>query len=160
MASSGTNECTAFEDAEGRLCLNCRNQHRLPGGGNHRAVAWSHDGGLTFSPVVHDAALLEPVCQASSYRWADERAERDLVLFSNPASRTRDHMTVRLSHDGGQTWPLARLLHAGPAAYSDLCVTQQRQICCLYERGCEGPYEAISLARFSLEWLEAPSSPS
>lgn len=159
IVSPGTNECTAFEDAQGRLCVNCRNQYWLAEGGNYRAVAWSHDGGLTFSPAVHDAALLEPICQASIYRWADERGGRDLVLFSNPASRTRDHMTVRLSRDGGQTWPLARLLHAGPAAYSDLCITHEGQICCLYERGRGGPYEAISLARFSFEWLSAGSGP-
>jgi sialidase-1 len=75
------------------------------------------------------------------------------VLFSNPASRTRDHLTVRLSYDEGQTWPLAHLLHGGPAAYSDLCVTGEGWILCLYERGHEGPYETISLARFNLEWL-------
>ena len=160
IVSPGTNECTAFEDAAGRLCLNCRNQHRLTEGGNYRAVAWSQDGGLTFSPVVHDAALLEPVCQASVCRWVDGRDGRDLVLFSNPASRTRDHLTVRLSVDGGQTWPLGRLLHAGPAAYSDLCVTDKGQILCLYERGHESPYEAISLARFGLEWLSDGSGAS
>jgi hypothetical protein len=26
-------------------------------------------------------------------------------------------------------------------------------ICCLYERGYEGPYETVTLARFNLEWL-------
>jgi len=157
VASPGTNECTAFEDAQGLLCLNCRTQCRLVEGGNYRAVAWSQDGGLSFSPVVHDAALLEPICQASVYRWVDESRNRDIVLFSNPASRSRDHLTVRLSCDGGRTWPHARLLHAGPAAYSDLCVTGEGQVCCLYERGRGGPYETISLARFGLEWLTAGS---
>jgi sialidase-1 len=153
IASAGTNECTAFEGEEGRLCLNCRNQARLAEGGNYRAVTWSSHGGLTFSPVVHDAALLEPVCQASTCRLDEVGCGRSRVLFSNPASRTRDHLTVRLSYDEGQTWPLARVLHAGPAAYSDLCVTGEGWILCLYECGSEGPYEAISLARFNLEWL-------
>jgi sialidase-1 len=153
VASPGTNECTAFEGAAGWLCLNSRNQAQLSEGGNYRAVAWSGDGGLTFSPGVHDAALLEPVCQASTCRLDEAGVGRSRVLFSNPASRIRDHLTVRLSYDQGQTWPLARLLHAGPAAYSDLCVTGEGRICCLYERGREGPYEALSLARFSLEWL-------
>jgi len=153
VASPGTNECTAFEDAQGRLCLNCRNQYYLLEPGNYRAVAWSSDGGLTFTPVVHDAALLEPVCQASTCRLDVVGSGSSRVLFSNPASRTRDRLTVRLSYDEGQTWPLARLLHAGPSAYSDLCVTGEGWILCLYERGREGPYETISLARFNLEWL-------
>ena len=153
-AEEGTNESAAFETADGWLYLNCRNKHRLAEGGNYRAVAWSRDGGTNFAPIVHDAALLEPVCQASVCRFTTAaQQDRNRVLFSNPASRTRDHLTVQLSYDEGRTWPVSRQLHAGPAAYSDLCVTQDLSICCLYERGAETPYERISLARFNLAWL-------
>lgn len=151
----GTNESTVLETSDGWLYLNCRNKYSLPEGGNFRAVAWSRDGGETFAPVVHDAALPEPICQASVCRFTSAAQEgRDRVLFANPASRTRDHMTVRLSYDECRTWPVAKELHAGPSAYSDLCVAPDMAICCLYERGDEGPYERITLARFSLEWLE------
>ncbi len=153
-ADEGTNESAAFETVDGWLYLNCRNKHRLAEGGNYRAVAWSRDGGTSFTPIIHDAALLEPICQAGVCRFTTADKEgRNRVLFANPASRTRDHLTVRLSYDEGRTWPVSRLLHAGPAAYSDLCVTQDLSICCLYERGAEMPYERISLARFDLEWL-------
>jgi sialidase-1 len=142
------------ETVDGWLYLNCRNKYRLPEGGNARAIAWSADGGETFAPIVHDAALPEPVCQASACRFTDqERHGRNRVLFSNPASHTRDHLTVRLSYDECRTWPVSRVLHAGPAAYSDLCVARDMTICCLYERGREGPYESVTLARFNLEWL-------
>ncbi len=153
-ADEGTNESAAFETVDGWLYLNCRNKHRLAEGGNYRAVAWSRDGGTSFAPIIHDAALLEPICQASVCRFTTAaQQDRNRVLFSNPASRTRDHLTVRMSYDEGRTWPISRLLHAGPAAYSDLCVTQDLSICCLYERGAETPYERISLARFNLAWL-------
>ena len=150
----GTNESTVVEMADGWLYLNCRNKYQLPEGGNFRAIAWSGDGGESFSPVVHDAALPEPICQASVCRFTDETQHgRNRVLFSNPASRTRDHMTVRLSYDECRTWPVAKELHAGPAAYSDLCVAPDMNICCLYERGAGGAYETITFARFNLEWL-------
>ncbi len=152
----GTNESQAFETVDGWLHLNCRNKYLLDGGGNYRAVGWSRDGGESFAPIVHDAALPEPICQAAVCRFtttADH--DRNRVLFSNPASRTRDHLTVRLSYDEGRTWPVSRLLHPGPAAYSDLCVAQDMRICCLYERGREGPYERITLARFNVAWLTA-----
>jgi sialidase-1 len=150
----GTNESTAVETVDGWLYLNCRNKYRLPEGGNHRAVGWSNDGGNTFAPILHDAALLEPICQAGVCRFTMAQAHgRNRVLFSNPSSRTRDHLTVRLSYDECRTWPVSRLLHAGPAAYSDLCIAPDMSICCLYERGNEGPYEKISLARFNLAWL-------
>ena len=62
-------------------------------------------------------------------------------------------MTVRLSLDEGKTWPAAKVLHAGPSAYSDLAVLPDGTICCLYEAGKKSPYETITLARFPLEWL-------
>ena len=153
-ADEGTNESTIVETGGGLLCLNCRNKVRLPGGGNYRAIAWSHDDGQTFSPIVHDSALPEPVCQASLCRFtAQENHDRNRVLFTNPASRTRDHLTVRLSYDECRTWPVSRVLHAGPAAYSDLCIAPDMSVCCLYERGEQGPYERLTFAQFNLAWL-------
>ena len=157
-AGEGTNESTAVETAAGWLYLNSRNKRNkftLPADGRyHRAISWSRDGGESFAPVVHDAALLEPACQASVCRFTDAATHgRNRVLFSGPASQTRDHMTVRLSTDECRTWPLSRLLHRGPAAYSDLCVAPDMSICCLYERGVADPYENIAFARFNLEWL-------
>jgi sialidase-1 len=61
-------------------------------------------------------------------------------------------MTVRLSLDEGKTWPVAKLLYAGPIASSDLVVLPDGTIC-LYEARKKGPYETITLARFRLEWL-------
>jgi sialidase-1 len=62
-------------------------------------------------------------------------------------------MTVRISYDDGQTWPVAKVLHAGPAAYSCLTVLSDETAACLYERGEQKPYEKITFARFNLEWL-------
>ena len=154
ITDEGANECTALE-VEGGLYLNCRNKHTLPEGGNYRAVAWSMDRGESFAPIVHDAALPEPNCQAGTTRFSGPTdSDRNRVLFSNPAARGRHHMTVRLSYDECRTWPASRLLHGEAAAYSDLCVTHDMSICCLYERGENDlPYAKITLARFNIEWL-------
>ena len=78
------------------------------------------------------------------------------VLFSNPASRTdRVDLTVRLSSDSGKTWPVSRLLNAGPSAYSNLAVLPDGSIACLYERGKSMPYETITFSRFTMDWLLA-----
>jgi sialidase-1 len=75
------------------------------------------------------------------------------ILLANAASANhRVKMTVRLSLDDGKTWPVAKLLHAGPTAYSDLAVLPEGTICRLYEAGKKSPYETITLARFPLEW--------
>ena len=75
------------------------------------------------------------------------------VLFANPASTARERLTVRLSTDECHSWSAGKLLHAGPAAYSDLAVLGDGTICCLYERGEASPYETLTLARFDLDWL-------
>ena len=67
----------------------------------------------------------------------------------------RDHLTVRLSDDGGRTWRSARVLREGPAAYSALALLPDGSLGCLYERGDNAliPYERITMATFSLGWL-------
>ena len=146
-----TNESTLAELADGSLLHNMRSYHKQ----NRRAVATSKDGGLTWSPVKLDDALIEPVCQASLLRctWPEDGG-RSRLLFSNPASLKREQMTVRLSYDEGATWPVSKLIYGGPAAYSCLAILPDKSIACLFERGKKNSYETISLARFPLNWLE------
>lgn len=148
VAGANTNECQVIERSDGSLLLNMRSYHKK----NRRAVAASKDGGLSWSPVTLDDALVEPVCQASLLRYPEGK-EKGWTLFSNPASTKREKMTVRLSHDDGATWPVQRLLYAGPSAYSCLTVLPDRTIGCLYERGAKSPYEKITFAHFTLAWL-------
>lgn len=150
-AGEKTNESAVAELRDGALLLNARSYH----GRNRRAIAYSRDGGLNWGEVQLDEALVEPVCQASLVRAAPPgRKSGGLLLFSNPAGTTRVRMTVRLSRDDGKTWPVFRVVHAGPAAYSSLAVLRDRTIGLLYERGDERPYERVTFARFPLAWLE------
>lgn len=140
------NESQAVELADGSVMLNMRTYM----GNNRRLVAVSKDGGETFSPRVEDPALIEPVCQASILRLPGPGGG---ILFCNPASLRRERMTVRLSRDEGKTWPVAKVLHPGPAAYSCLTVLPTGEVGCLYERGDKSPYETITFARFPRAWL-------
>ncbi|MBL7040081.1 MAG: exo-alpha-sialidase [Pirellulaceae bacterium] len=142
-----TNESTVVELADGRLLENMRSYH----GKNRRAVATSDDGGQTWSKVTLDETLIEPVCQANVLRHTfPGDTEKSRILFSNPASTARVMMTVRTSCDEGQTWPVAKLIHAGSAAYSCMTVLPDKSIGLFYER--DG-YKRITFARFDLEWL-------
>lgn len=134
-----TNECAVAELADGSVYINMRSYH----GRNRRASAWSRDGGMTWSPIEIDEALVEPVCQGSLI----EDGQGGL-LFSNPASTKREQLTIHASKDGGRSWTIQRQLHPGPAAYSDLAVTKDGTVLCLYESGDEKSYERITLARY------------
>jgi hypothetical protein len=140
------NECQAVELTDGAVMLNMRTYM----GNNRRLVAVSNDGGATFTAPVEDKALIEPVCQASILRLPGPGGG---IAFSNPASLKRENMTVRLSRDDGKTWPAARVLHPGPAAYSCLVALPSGEVGCLYERGEKNAYETITFARFTRDWL-------
>jgi sialidase-1 len=150
VREEGTNECAALELPGGNVYLNCRDQAKR----GRRCVAGSRDGGLTFPEHRFDDTLIEPACQGSLATLADGRA-----LFCNPASATRDTLTIRLSDDHCHSWRLGRILEPGPAAYSDLAVTSgsdgHETVWCLYERGTDSPYERLTLASFDPAWLAA-----
>jgi sialidase-1 len=150
IADDMTNESAVVELHDGSLLLNMRSYQ----GRNRRDIAHSRDGGLTWSKAEPDPALIEPVCQASLIRAVRTGKKSDSrLLFSNPADRKRVRMTVRLSSDDGKTWPVAKVLHEGPAAYSSLSVLRDRTIGIVYERGDKSAYERITFARFPLAWL-------
>ena len=138
------NECQVVERPDGSLALNMRSYRAS----HRRLISISSDRGLTWSAPTDDSALIDPVCQAGLIRLPD-----GAWLFTNPASLKRENLTVRLSPDQGASWPTARTLHAGPAAYSSPAALPNGNLACLYERGDQGPYETLTLARFNREWL-------
>jgi sialidase-1 len=151
-SDAGTNESQVVELADGRLMLNMRNHPAKPA--NFRMVATSSDAGRTLSQARVDRTLIEPPAQASLLRLStDTTHDRDRLLFANPASAKRERLTVRVSYDEGATWPMSRVVHEGPAAYSSLVVLPDLSIGLLFERGDRSPYEKITFSRFTLEWL-------
>lgn len=148
----GTNESVAVETVDNLVYINCRNTRN--NGKTHRAYAWSDNGGESFSKTEWASELIEPICQASMVRLSTEESHgKNRVLFSNPASLRRERLTVRVSYDECKSWNAGRIVHFGPAAYSDLCVLPDGTIGCFYERGAYNPYEKLTFARFNLEWL-------
>merc|ERR1719345_469745 len=106
-------ESTLADLGNGEVLLNMRHTREKQLG---RAVARSHDGGLTWTNITYDKALLGPVCQASLASIGKS------VFFSNPAdTHARDKLTVRRSDDGGRTWVGSLLIQSGRSAgYSSL----------------------------------------
>jgi sialidase-1 len=144
------NECQVAELSDGRLMLNMRSYR----GKKQRAVSISEDGGVTWTKPKDNPTLVESVCQASllRYSFADGKKTRSRLLFTNPATPSgRHHMTVRLSEDEGQTWPVSRLIYAGSAAYSCLTVLPNGEVGLIFERD---NYSKLSFLRFSIDDLK------
>ena len=64
---------------------------------------------------------------------------------------TKGRSHVIYSDDHGKTWKPEQ--GTDYAIYSNLAVLSDGSIACLYERGAQQPYERITFARFTLDWL-------
>jgi sialidase-1 len=155
------NESQVVELAGGRLMLNMRSQSFSDvERSGYRSISFSDDGGASWSPPQFDKHLGDPQVQASLVRYSlAGREGRNRLLFSNPSPAIRSgrgervRMTVRLSYDEGESWPVSKVIHPGPAAYSCLCRMPDGAVGLLYEGGTESAYESLCLATFSLRWL-------
>jgi len=160
-------ETLAVELSDGRVLCNIRSEAQA----NRRLIAISPDGTSNWSTPVFDQALLEPVCMASLLRLKHRgTAGATLFLFANPDNleneltpaggtlhHDRKRLTVKLSTDECQRWPVARILEAGPAGYSDLAEAADGTILCIYECGMIDRMtdtHYLMVARFDLAWVE------
>lgn len=160
------NETVAVELKDGSVMLNVRSESKP----HRRIIVTSPDGATGWSQPRFDEALLEPICMAGLVRY--DHGGESLLIFSNPhnleggregepepgKSRARKNLSIKLSRDEGQTWPVNKLLEDGPSAYSDLAVTRDGTILCFYGAGSKLSFagSALRLARFNLEWLTRP----
>jgi len=157
------NETVAIELNDGSVMLNVRSESKA----HRRLVTTSKDGATGWSRPKFDAALLEPICMGGIVRY--NQGGQSLILFSNPhnldkekgkaepgQSRDRKNVSVKISRDEGQTWPVNKLIENGPSMYSDIAVTPSGAILCFYGRGTKPGFAGVglTLARFNLEWLE------
>ena len=154
----GHGECTVVERSDGSLLMNMRTG--APGlyGIGYRTVSISTDDGATWSKPVLDKNLPGPGCQASMIRLNEKE-----ILFLNPAVHrrggfsiwSRRNLTLRLSRDDGKTWPNSRVLNKELAGYSDMAVTKEGKILCVFENGKRDYCEKISIVQVDRAWLAA-----
>jgi sialidase-1 len=143
----GTDESHNVELKDGIILQNMRN-------GKTRAVAQSNDGGASFGPVSHDAALVDPSCNAGITHYRNGKT--DVLLFTNAASTKRENLMVKASYDEGLTWSLERTINPGPSSYSTVIPLRDGSIGVLYERGDTYAAERITFARFNFDWIAQP----
>lgn len=163
------NETVAVELEDGSVMLNVRSESKA----HRRLVTVSKDGATGWRKPRFNEALLEPICMGGIVRYSTtSNGGKNRILFSNPhnlskakgkeepgKSRDRKNVSVKLSYDEGQTWPVNKSVEEGPSMYSDIAVTQSGDILCFYGASGQGSGlhhfagGRLTLARFNLEWL-------
>ncbi len=159
--ANGTGEATIAELADGTLYYNSR-RHWAPEGENPRRrwTALSHDGGATWKDLKFCEILPDGPqntnygCMAGLTRLPIKG--RDVLIYSNCDSpNARNHGTVWASFDGGQSWPIKRLVFPGAFAYSSATSgrpgTPSEGWVYVHFEG--GPKGGSTVARFNLSWV-------
>lgn len=148
-------ETMAVQLEDGRVMLNIRHS----GDSHRRGVSYSLDGISGWTVPVLDEELYEPVCMASIIRVYDKG--RPALLFSNPDTRhapkpPRKNLTIKLSYDDGQSWPIQQVIDTSFAGYSDLAVDKDGNVYCLYETNTVGKgwNYSLVLKRFTVDWIK------
>lgn len=159
-------ETVAVQLSDGRVLFNIRSE----GKENRRLVSTSADGAQGWTEPRFDQALLEPVCMGSIIKLNAKSPQGvNYILFANPdnlendliapgghLAHDRKRLTVKLSPDDCRSWSVSRVLEAGPSAYSDLAVTPNGTVLCVYENGMLDRMtdtRYITVARFDLDWV-------
>lgn len=149
----GSNESMAVEITGDRLMMNSRNQK---GDIRARIVSVSSDGGSTWDTTFFDNNLIDPVCQGSIIDAGIKKGRQILAFCNNADQNKRNNLTLRISYDEGETWPLAFPVYSGTytdkpnfafSAYSDLVVLNRKQIGVLFEKD---NYSSITFSR--IKW--------
>ena len=159
-------ETAVVELSGGRVLFNIRSESKK----NRRLISISPDGVHDWSPPQFDDALLEPVCFGSILKLRQPTAQgTNMILFANPdnlenelippggrLAHDRKQLTVKMSRDDCQTWPVSKVLESGPSGYSDLAEASDGTILCIYECGmithmCDP--KTLTLVRFDTAWL-------
>ena len=158
-ATTAGDEAKVVELENGDILMSIRN----PSKGN-RIFCKSTDRGQTWGKAYFETELKDPACNGDIIRYSystDEGSEgKSRLLHSLPESTTtRENVTIYLSEDDGETWPIKKRLVDGYSAYSSLTVLSDGTIGALVEEGkwdSDLPGEdgfQLVFYRFTMDWL-------
>lgn len=158
-ATTVGDEAKVVELEDGDILMSIRN----PSKGN-RIFCKSTDRGQTWGKAYFETELKDLACNGDIIRYSystDEGSEgKSRLLHSLPESTTtRENVTVYLSEDDGETWPIKKRLVDGYSAYSSLTVLPDGTIGALVEEGKwdsnlpgEDGFQLV-FYRFTMDWL-------
>ena len=151
----GSSEPGLLEVKGGRIYYNARTHVRE----GNIFVGQSLDGGESWVEAKEDDELFDGPPDVYGCKGALAKFQyngQEVLLFSAPGQRDkRDDITIRASLDGGETWPVSRLVKEGPGNYTWLAVGRKGT-------PSEGFIYLLSnkdwMARFNFAWVMEPGT--
>ena len=160
---AGMNESRLMELENRRFYVNAR---WAMGGLAYRMVSTSLDSTLDkWSTPIQETQLPKSVTvDAGMIRLThSSKYNKSRILWSKSndfierpgahAHTYRNSMTVFMSYDEAQTWPLRKLIDPGWANYCDLAALEDKTILLLWAKGTSFEQQKVVCSRFNVEWL-------
>ena len=149
-ASTSGDEAKVTELVDGSILMSIR----------HAGNRWyniSEDGGETWQPTTSTwYDITAPACNGDMIRYTSENQghDKNRLLHSVPYGNSRTDVTVYVSYDEGETWPVKKCIVPYSSAYSSLCILPDGTIGLYVEEAYAGAsgYSTV-FYNFSLEWL-------
>ena len=146
----GTSEPGLLELHDGRIYYNARTHVRE----GNKLVGRSVDCGESWVDSREDDELFDGPPDVYGCKGAlalFTHGGREVMIFSSPGRRDkRDDITIRASFDGGESWPVSRLVREGPGNYTWLAAGRK-------DTPSAGFIYLLSnkdwMARFNVSWL-------
>ena len=146
----GTSEPGLLELQDGRIYYNARTHVRE----GNKLVGRSVDCGESWVDSREDDELFDGPPDVYGCKGAlalFTHGGREVMIFSSPGRRDkRDDITIRASFDGGESWPVSRLVREGPGNYTWLAAGRK-------DTPSAGFIYLLSnkdwMARFNVSWL-------
>lgn len=155
-ASTAGDEAKVTELVDGRILMSIRH-------GGNRWYNISEDGGETWQPTTSTwYDITAPACNGDMIRFTSENQghDKNRLLHSVPYGNSRTDVTVYVSYDEGETWPVKKCIVPYGSAYSSLCILPDGTIGLYVEEAYAGAsgYSTV-FYNFSLNWLTDGNDP-
>lgn len=149
-ASVGGDEAKVVELVDGRILMSIRHENR-------RWYNISEDGGVTWQPSTSTwDDIVAPACNGDIIRYTsvNQGADRNRLLHTVPFGTERKDVTMYVSYDEGETWPVSKVIVPYSSAYSSACILPDGTIGFYVEETYPGEsgYSTV-FYNFSLDWL-------
>jgi sialidase-1 len=148
-AIEGGDEAKVVELDNGDILMSSRIQ-------GNRLWAKSNDGGLTWGSRNQWEEIWGNACDADLIRYTSVKDgyDKSRLLHTLPNHRTRRNLTMWMSYDEGESWPVKKVLCPGTSAYSSFTILPDGTIGVYFEED-ESEVYTMTYINFTLDWLSS-----